>query len=130
MLITSYKPEGEGHNHDLNMLDRWALFRGLDVSRDPISEPLKAMYEYQNKIEKFIESEIKTRLSTFSVEDLMQIDIELDEDEPRVDTERISAFETKVICRYNIRGIKIKPKKTPRTLEEAEKIYNLIHEGR
>lgn len=130
MLITSYKPDGEGHNHDVSALSRWALFRGLDVSRDPISKSLKAMYEYQNKIEEFIESEIKARLATFSIEDFMQIDIELDEDEPRIDIESTSATETKVVCRYNVHGIKIKPRKTPRTAEEAEKIYNLIHERR
>ena len=130
MLITSYKPDGEGHNHDLSMLSRWALFKWLDVPRDPISESLKAMYEYQNKIEKFIESEIKARLATFSIEDFMQIDIEVDEDEPRINIESTSATETKVVCRYNVNGIKIKPRKIPRTIEEAEKIYNLIHERR
>lgn len=67
------------------------------------------------------DEEIKQKLKGFSIGDLRQIDLEIEEYEPEI-IMKDNKFTFIHRYRYGI-----KPRKIPRTIEEATEIYNLIN---
>ena len=62
MLITSYKPEGEGHKHDISTLIRGALFRKLSLPPTPVEKSVQCIQEFYNEYEKKLEEKIISSL--------------------------------------------------------------------
>lgn len=130
MLITSYKPDGEGHKHDLSTLIRGVLFRKLSMPPSPVEKSVQCIQELCKEYEKKLEKEIKSALKDYTVEQLMNLDFEIINLDPVIGYDRISKNETVIRITYKNVNVSVSNRESPRSIEDAQDLYNLIHEGR
>ena len=130
MLITSYKPEGEGHNHDVSGAIRRVLFRRLFSKPDPVAEACRKMQDWHNEYEKIFEKKVKSVLGNYTVEQLMNLDFEIVNLEPIVTFSKVGERESKIEIGYRNVDIVVSNREEPRTAEDAQNLYDLIHERR
>ena len=130
MLITSYKPDGEGHNHDVSGAIRQALFRRLFSKPDPVSEAFGKIQEWHNEYEKILGEKIRLALSSYTAEQLMNLDFEIINLEPVVTFSKVGERESKIEIGYRNVDIVVSNREEPRTAEDAQNLYDLIHERR
>ena len=130
MLITSYKPDGEGHKHDISTLIRGVLFRKLSLPPSPAEKSVQCIQEFYKEYEKKLEEEIKSALKDYTVEQLMNLDFEIMNLDPVIGYDRISKNETVIRITYKNVGVSVSNREKPRTIEDAQDLYNLIHERR
>ena len=130
MLITSYKPDGEGHKHDISTLIRGVLFRKLSLPPSPAEKSVKCIQELYKEYEKKLEEEIKSALKDYTVEQIMNLDFEIMNLDPVIGYDRISKNETVIRITYKNVGVSVSNREKPRTIEDAQDLYNLIHERR
>lgn len=130
MLITSYKPDGEGHNHDVSGAIRRVLFRRLFSKPDPIDETFRRVQEWHNEYEKILGEKVRLALSSYTAEQLMNLDFEIINLEPIVTFSKVGERESKILIGYRNVDIVVSNREEPRTAEDAQNLYDLIHERR
>ena len=130
MLITSYKPESEGHKHDISTLIRGALFRKLSMPPSPVEKLVQCTQELYKEYEKKFEEKIISSLKDYTVEQLMNLDFEIINLDPVIGYEEISKNKTVIRITYKDVNVSVSKREKPRTIEDAQDLYNLIHERR
>ena len=130
MLITSYKPEGEGHNHDISTLIRGVLFRKLSMPPSPTEKTVQCIQELYKEYVKKLEEKVKSTLGDYTVEQLMNLDFEIINLDPIIGYSRVSKNKGVVRITYKNVDVSVSKREKPRTIEEAQDLYNLIHERR
>ena len=130
MLITSYKPDGEGHKHDISTLIRGVLFRKLSIPPSPVEKSVQCIQEFYKEYEKKFEEKIISSLKDYTVEQLMNLDFEIINLDPVIGYEEISKNKTVIRITYKDVNVSVSKREKPRTIEDAQDLYNLIHERR